>query len=399
MALLASDNSLLPDGHGALLLGDRSGPEVIRIAPDSQQDYAMAPAQRLVPWGGTYHMEYLLGEEGVHALALGMTDLQPDPVYWSQYMIFDPQTLALESEGPLGAATSTAEQLQLQFAVAGGGSFISGPAKSYVVNGSISGSEFPLGGLATQVIPGLWTGWAIGPTLVMGFESVVASTAFSYGEVGNAMGSRAEPEEIRIYVDFKAGWDVPLNGLTPPELQVVKETARETIEQAFQGYAVRAILGTTDAKLSRSIRRVYIDGINNGENGETLPIRLYSDVHMGTLFSSFKSAFDCGEGKDCRATAFDDMPTRSGFARGVLVTALGRGTGATVAHEFGHQDSLFAGVRSFTFHTTECHDCYDFGLPDPPPPDARYPREYFLGPLVWHPQARAVMPKRLPRKY
>jgi hypothetical protein len=116
---------------------------------------------------------------------------------------------------------------------------------------------------------------------------------------------------------------------------------------------------------------------------------------MGTLFRSFQSAFDCGEGKDCQQTAFDQMPQKTGFSRGQLITALGRGTGATAAHEMGHQSNFTVGVRSFTFHTTTCGNCYDYDYH--PPQATRYPRAYFLGPLQWTPQAQKDMPRALPR--
>jgi hypothetical protein len=83
----------------------------------------------------------------------------------------------------------------------------------------------------------------------------------------------------------------------------------------------------------------------------------------------------------------------------LLVTALGRGLGATAAHEVGHQATPFKGVTPFTFHTTTCTNCYDFTLPAHVPgvPD-RYPREYFFGPLQWSENAQKAMRDALPRR-
>lgn len=153
---------------------------------------------------------------------------------------------------------------------------------------------------------------------------------------------------------------------------------------------------------SRSPERAFIlagirrfDPLDTGANGETSTAHLYSNVHVGTLFRSFKSAFDCGNGTDCRGTSFGEMPQKTGFRRGQLVTALGRGIGATAAHEVGHQDNAFVGVRPFTVHTTTCHNCYDFTLPQPGDP---YPREYFFGPLQWSEASQKAMRYALTRK-
>jgi hypothetical protein len=189
--VLPRRTTLFPDGNGSLLLGNRESPIVDRIYLDAQGDYVMAPPQRLLPWQGSYHVEYLLGEDGAHALALGATQTTPNPTYWAHYVVFNPQTLAVQIDGPLGVGTPAPRHLQLQFAVVGGGAYISGPTDSYVVNATTSAAGFVNGGLATEVLPGFWNGWhSDGLALVMGGYPAQGVTDFPFAE-GNSQGARA----------------------------------------------------------------------------------------------------------------------------------------------------------------------------------------------------------------
>jgi hypothetical protein len=114
---------------------------------------------------------------------------------------------------------------------------------------------------------------------------------------------------------------------------------------------------------------------------------------MGAVFSAFKGAFDCGPAQDCQGTPFAEMPQKIGRSRGELVTAVGRGTGATVAHEVGHHNVLLTRIQAFTFDVP-CRDCYDFEGVEK---GERFAREYFLGPLRWSEAAQKVMKNTLPR--
>ncbi len=75
---------------------------------------------------------------------------------------------------------------------------------------------------------------------------------------------------------------------------------------------------------------------------------------------------------------------RCSKTRAQLLEGLGRGVGATAAHELGHQVGL-----EFSTHAA-CDDCYD----GPSATNAAH----FFGPLRWSDPARAVMGRVLPPK-
>jgi hypothetical protein len=226
------------------------------------------------------------------------------------------------------------------------------------------------------------------------------------GDGGNA----ASQPTVNIYLNFMknrpdgSDWDNSLrtsDGLTDPEIETIKELARSTMVDAFKGYAVEIRVGTIENGIrDKTHRQADVDpdlGTPVFANGQT--DGLFSQVHLGTLSSSFKSAFDCPNSSDCRGTKISVMaqPGQTGFGLAYLVTALGQGIGATAAHEFGHQP-----IR-FTFHN-ECKfegadhkirhvgSCYDYvGM------SGKFPRDYFVGKLEWSPQARRAMQIALPR--
>jgi hypothetical protein len=145
-----------------------------------------------------------------------------------------------------------------------------------------------------------------------------------------------------------------------------------------------------DAKLNKDNRRIDVTTDLGPGTGGTIGGFFDSRVYLSVLFPKFKSAFDCGAGNDCEETAFGDMPQKTGFSRGLLAAALGRGIGATGAHEVGHQQGVFC-ARPFTFDVP-CTNCYDYKGTL-----GRWPRVYFLGPLEWSPRAREAMWTALPR--
>jgi hypothetical protein len=94
-------------------------------------------------------------------------------------------------------------------------------------------------------------------------------------------------------------------------------------------------------------------------------------VRIDVLFFAELSAAECREMRAC---------TKS---RAALLDGLGRGVGATAAHELGHQ----AGIRFVT--DSQCDDCYDGNR------STSY--VHFFGTKRWSPEAAAGMTRLLPR--
>jgi hypothetical protein len=256
-----------------------------------------------------------------------------------------------------------------------------------------SGSPSPTAGRLLELPTG--TSGIVG---VFGPALTVALSPWPHDGGDGKESLAAQNNEMHIFLQFKTDWDAALkgDGLSDAERTALQRTARTALEDAFPGYAVKAVLDTGETvRLNKYNRRVTVDGLDTGANGETVTGPLTSSVHMATLFRSFKSAVDCGGGMDCRAAPFDDISHRPGVTRTQLLSALGRGIGATAAHEVGHQDNVFVGVRPFTAHTTTCGNCYDY---TPANPAASYPHEYFFGPLHWSEAAQKAMRATLPPK-
>jgi len=145
-----------------------------------------------------------------------------------------------------------------------------------------------------------------------------------------------------VSVTFNNSWRVAGDALTVSEQTRIRDLAFTTLRTAFDGFEVRF---TDAAKAQRSIRiedTPYSRTMNFGASGLTYPVSLVSSVRFDILANNVLTSVDCRRLDGCRAKT-----------RQELVDGLGRGVGATAAHELGHQAGL-----GFS-HDAQCDDCYD----------------------------------------
>ena len=127
--------------------------------------------------------------------------------------------------------------------------------------------------------------------------------------------------------------------LTEPEQSIVKDTALQTLRQAYQDFGVFVAEGHNGSRL------IFVDkGVpaRLGAVGETHVLVTVSNVHVEPLYHALLNVVGC-----------DGIATCGKKTRAEMVEALGRGIGATGAHELGHQVFLDFSLDS------RCDDCYD----------------------------------------
>jgi hypothetical protein len=177
--------------------------------------------------------------------------------------------------------------------------------------------------------------------------------------------SACAPRAARVDVGviFGGDWTLGPIALTGDEVARIKARSFETLRRAFAGFDVdfdeRADRDRI-IRLDRNLMRVGATPIGSKESVVSL-----DGVHL-TLLSVTR----------CR-----DIASCETYSRAELVDALGRGIGATAAHELGHQ----AGFR-FS-RDSRCDACYDGA-------SARS-REHFFGEKHWSDAARAAMSRVL----
>jgi hypothetical protein len=147
---------------------------------------------------------------------------------------------------------------------------------------------------------------------------------------------------LDVGVTFTNSWRVAGDALTASEQTRIRDLALATLRAAFEGFDVRF---TDGAARERSIRvedTPYSRMLNFGAAGMTYPVSLVSSVRFDILANNVLASVGCQHLDDCRAKMREE-----------LVDGLGRGVGATAAHELGHQAGL-----GFS-HDAPCDDCYD----------------------------------------
>lgn len=105
--------------------------------------------------------------------------------------------------------------------------------------------------------------------------------------------------------------------------------------------------------------------------GETLPFSTSSMIHFDNLYYTLLDVVDCNDVDKCKTKTREE-----------LVQAMGRGIGATGAHELGHQ------VRLGFSLDLPCQDCYDS--------DTSKSYVHFFGTKHWSDSALSIMRKVLP---
>jgi len=169
---------------------------------------------------------------------------------------------------------------------------------------------------------------------------------------------------VHVGVVFADNWAFGPTVLSEPEVVVLKENALATLRQAYAGYNVSFTEGADAERVIRIDRGGFMAGAT--------PIgSRVSRVSLDGTYLSLLVVAGCPGLETCATKT-----------RAELVAALGRGAGATAAHELGHQ----AGLRFC--RDSPCAECYDGSKSST--------REHFFGTKHWSPQATAMMKHVLP---
>jgi hypothetical protein len=181
------------------------------------------------------------------------------------------------------------------------------------------------------------------------------------------------PRPVDIGVTFGNTWRIRGQTLTADEQARIKRTALATLRGALSDFDVHV---AEDGPAARTIKiedTPYGRMLNFGASGMTYPVSMVSIVRFDILANNVLAAAGCETLDGCAAST-----------RGELVEGLGRGIGATAAHELGHQAGL-----GFS-HDARCDDCYDG--------DTSTSYAHFFGAKHWSDGARAQMRRTLPIK-
>ena len=188
-----------------------------------------------------------------------------------------------------------------------------------------------------------------------------------------AISCRSTPEPLRVAITFANTWRVAGDELTAQERSRLAAAALDAMRAAFSGFDVMIVEAPSGARLIRVEDTPAVRTPFFGVAGVTYPAARTSSVRFDVLANLELAVVRCRDVAHCAA-----MP------RGALVDGLGRGVGATAAHELGHQ----AGFR-FALDSG-CDDCYDGGA------SASY--AHFFGRQHWSDRALHIMRQTLPRR-
>ena len=148
-----------------------------------------------------------------------------------------------------------------------------------------------------------------------------------------------------VGVRFDNTWTIRGEALDEGDVAIIKQSALDTLRSAYAGFAVQFLEGATGSRMIRVEDTPFGSGggfrVFQGGAGLTYPGSMVSSVRFDVLAAEALTAAHC--------TAM----TRCAMSRRQLLEGLGRGVGATAAHELGHQAAL-----EFT-RDARCDDCYD----------------------------------------
>ena len=177
---------------------------------------------------------------------------------------------------------------------------------------------------------------------------------------------------MNVGVTFDTSWTFGSATLDHSDQAIVKAATFTSLRQAFTGFDLRFAETDQAERLIRVEDTPYGSKLAFGAVGMTYPASLGSSVRIDVLFFAELSAAKCTDVDRCTKT------------RAELWDGLGRGVGATAAHELGHQAGYFRFARD-----SPCDDCYD----------GRWSgtATHFFGTKHWSPEAFAIMNSVLPR--
>jgi hypothetical protein len=180
-------------------------------------------------------------------------------------------------------------------------------------------------------------------------------------------------EPLTVAVAFENSWQVGAVALSAPEQARVRQAALATMREAFAGFDVTFVEMPRGPRLIRVEDTPYGRMQFFGAAGVTYPASYASSVRFDVLANLELAAVQCRDFAHCPA-----------IPRDRLVEGLGRGVGATAAHELGHQAGFRFGLDS------RCGDCYDSNE------SSSY--AHFFGPLRWSDRALQIMRRTLRQK-
>jgi len=187
---------------------------------------------------------------------------------------------------------------------------------------------------------------------------------------------RAARSAIPVGVVFANTWTFDGSPLDASEIAVVKTRTLDTLNRAYAGFGVAFDQTARPTHLIRvedsSFAATPVQRMSFGAVGATFPMSSVSAVRFDVLAKIVLDVSECEHAAPCA------VPRRE------LLDGLGRGVGATAAHELGHQ-------RGFGFATdSDCDDCYDGR--------SSTTRVHFFGEKHWSDSALQAMRRVLPRR-
>jgi hypothetical protein len=184
---------------------------------------------------------------------------------------------------------------------------------------------------------------------------------------------RSTPEPLRVAVTFANTWRVGGDELTAEERSRLARAALDAMRAAFSGFDVVIAEAPSGARLIRVEDTAPVRMPFFGAAGVTYPAARTSSVRFDILANLELAVVHCRDLAHCAT-----MP------RGALVDGLGRGVGATAAHELGHQAGFGFALDS------RCDDCYDG--------DTSTSYAHFFSQKHWSDRALQIMIRTLPRR-
>ncbi|HMF99309.1 MAG TPA: hypothetical protein VKE96_33650 [Vicinamibacterales bacterium] len=182
------------------------------------------------------------------------------------------------------------------------------------------------------------------------------------------------PTPLTVAMTFANSWRIAGEPLTQTEQAQLKQAALDAMRSAFRGFDL--VVGE---QLSRGAREIRVEDtpygrrLDFGATGVTYPASRRSSVRFDVLANVELAVVQCRTLSHCPGTS-----------RAALIEGLGRGVGATAAHELGHQ-------RGFEFtRDSHCDDCYDG--------TASTSYAHFFGAKHWSDAALEVMKRTLRQK-
>jgi hypothetical protein len=156
------------------------------------------------------------------------------------------------------------------------------------------------------------------------------------------------PKPLRVGVSFENGWNLRSEMLTEAEQMLVKHAALQTLRTAYAEFDVQfgdlpgagRVIKVEDTPYNTYGPGAIVFPVPPA--GTTFPVAKVSSIRLDALYSIELAVVHCQAATACSAKT-----------REQLLEGLGRGVGATAAHELGHQSGLhFSG-------DSRCDDCYD----------------------------------------